>query len=130
MYLAGAGGEGGDWWDVQDLELVHVPVEDDGGSVDISAPGRRVHLGEVVVDELSDDRSFPHAGSTDDCDAQRLHHSWSPESSSMDTLATTRTDVTVHTGTAGSAHHALGLTECARSRDTITLYLQAGGRGG
>lgn len=80
LYLTGAGREGGDWRDVQDLQLVHVAVEYDGGPVHVSAPGRRVHLGEVVVDELPDHRSFPHAGSTDDCDTQRLHHSGSPGS--------------------------------------------------
>lgn len=80
LYLTGAGRKGGDWRDVQNLQLIHVPVEDDGGSVHISGPGGRVRLREIVIDELADYRSFPHSGSTDDCDTQRLHHSWSTSS--------------------------------------------------
>lgn len=80
LYLTGAGREGGDWRDVQNLQFIHVPVQYDGGSVHISGPGRRVHLREIVIDELADDRSFAHSGSADDSDAQRLHHSWSPSS--------------------------------------------------
>ena len=89
-YLTGARREGRDWRDVQNLQLIHVPVQDDGGSVHISGPGRRVHLREVVIDELADYRSFPHSGSADDCDTQRLHHSWS--TSSAPWTATTTTD--------------------------------------
>lgn len=94
LYLTGAGWKGGDWRDVQNLQLVHDPVENDGGSVHISAPSRRVDLREVVIDELADDRSFPHSGSADDCDTQRLHHSWSASSAPW-TATTTSTDVAV-----------------------------------
>lgn len=94
LYLAGARWEGGDWRDVQNLELIHVAVQYDGGSVHISGPGRRVHLREVVIDELADYRSFAHSWSTDDCDTQRLHHSWSTGSAPW--TATPATDVTVH----------------------------------
>lgn len=76
LYLTGAGWKRGDWRDVQNLQLIHVPVQYDGGSVHVSGPSRRVHLREIVIDELADYRSFPHSGSTDDCDTQRLHHSW------------------------------------------------------
>lgn len=93
-YLTGARWKRRDWRDVQNLQLVHVPVQYDGGSVHISGPGRRVHLREVVIDELADYRSFPHSGSTDHCDTQRLHHSWSSGSAPW-TAATTRTDVVV-----------------------------------
>lgn len=95
LYLTGARWKGGDWRDVQNLQLIHVPVQYDGGSVHISGPGRRVHLREIVIDELADYRSFPHSGSTDDCDTQRLHHSWSTSSAPW-TATTTPTDVTVH----------------------------------
>lgn len=93
-YLTGAWWKRGDRRDVQNLQLVHVPVQYDGGSVHISGPGRRVHLREVVIDELADYRSFPHSGSTDHCDTQRLHHSWSPSSAPW-TAATTTADVVV-----------------------------------
>lgn len=46
----------------------------------VAAPGRRVRLREVVIDELADDRSFAHPGSTDHRDTQRLHHPWSAAS--------------------------------------------------
>lgn len=93
LYLTGARWKGGDRRNVQNLQLIHVPVQYDGGSVHISGPGRRVHLRKIVIDELADDRSFPHSGSTDDCDTQRLHHSWSTSSAPW-TARTTTADVT------------------------------------
>lgn len=102
-YLTGAGGERGDWRDVQNLQLVHVPVQDDGGSVHVSAPGRRVRLREVVIDELADDRSFAHPGSTDHRDTQRLHHHPCSAASAPWTATAAEADVS-HTRGRARAH--------------------------
>lgn len=94
LYLTGARRKRGDWRDVQNLQLIHVSVQNDGGSVHISGSGRRVPLGEIVIDELADYGSFAHCGSTDHCDTQRLHHSWS--SGSAPWTATASQTLEVH----------------------------------
>ena len=75
-YLVWVWGERRNWRDIQNLQLVYAPVQNDGGSVNVPGSSRSVNLGEIIVYKLTDYRSFPDTGSTDNCDTKGLHHSW------------------------------------------------------
>lgn len=73
-YLTRARRKGGNWRDIQNLQVVHNTVKNDRGSVDVSRLGGGVSLGEVIVNKLTDYRSFPDSRRSDDGDAQRFDH--------------------------------------------------------
>jgi len=73
-YLTRAWRKGGNWRDIQNLQVVHNTVKNGRGSVHVSRMGWIVSLREVIVNKLTDDRSFPDSRRSDDGDAQRLDH--------------------------------------------------------